>query len=440
MRAMSLALMGLTPVLAAQLSASAEGPAGAWEGSVVLPGAEMTIQVVLKMQGGAWTGTISIPQQGAKELPLARIQAGPGSLEFAIADVPGEPFFRGRFDPQGRLEGSLTQGGQTFPFSLHRPGVPAVVRPAPPKDPQDRDLGFPGFNGVALKGSARAAGGHPYFAVLVAGSGPTDRDWSNPMIPKPSHGGRDFAAWLQQQGIGSLRFDKRFIGASDPRLDISLDAQSGDVAAALKAARALPEAMGRKLLLVGHSEGTLLALLNGNDADAVLLLAMPGQSLARQVLDQVRNQFAAAQAPEQVAKPNLDHLAAALAAIRGGSAPPRPGAAVLPSIATLAAQLAEPRTAGFFKAIMDLDPWRLAARTVVPLAAAWGDRDVQCWKPEVPAGFKGAVIDLPGANHLLKRESRPLKELNPALALAGYGDDTPLAALGPLSSWLKGLK
>ena len=160
-----------------------------------------------------------------------------------------------------------------------------------------RTTGFPGFNAFPLQGSVKAGGAHPYFAVMVAGSGPTDRDWSNPLIPGPSHGGRDIAAWLQAQGIGSLRYDKRFIGSKDAKLDISLDAQVGDIKAALRAARLLPEAKGKKLLLVGHSEGALLSLLAAGDAEAALLLAMPGTSMGKLIRAQVKGQLDAALAP-----------------------------------------------------------------------------------------------------------------------------------------------
>jgi pimeloyl-ACP methyl ester carboxylesterase len=439
LRHLTLRFLCLSLLLATRLLAQPSSPSGHWEGSIKLPGAELTLQVFLEERGGAWSGTISIPQQGAKDLPLARIRSAQGSVEFAIAAVPGEPFFKGTLGQGGRIEGTFTQGGQSFPYSLHRPGA-KVPAPEARKDPQDRDISFPGFNGLTLKGSVRNGAGHSHFVVMVAGSGPTDRDWSNPVIPSPSHGGRDFAAWLQKQGIGSLRYDKRGLGVRDPKFDFSLDAQSGDVAGALRAARSLPEAKGRKLLLVGHSEGTILALLNPKDADALLLLAMPGQSLAVQVLEQVRNQFIAVGAVEQVAKPNLDHLAAVLEAIRRGRELPLPGESVVPNVAALGNQLARPGTLGFFKAIMDLDPWQLASRVAVPLAAVWGDRDVQCWKPAIPASFKGTVIDLPGANHLLKQESRSSEELNPALAISAYGDDTPLADLAPLAGWLKSLK
>ena len=194
----------------------------------------------------------------------------------------------------------------------------------------EREIGFPGFNAFPLKGSVKAAGAHPYFAVLVAGSGPTDRDWSSPLLPMPSHGGRDFALWLQAQGIGSLCYDKRFIGSKDAKLDISLDAQVGDIRAAMKAARALPEARGKKLLLVGHSEGALLALLAAGEAEAALLLAMPGLSMGKLILAQVKGQLEAAGAPADASAQNLAYLESALEAIRKDKDLPQAATGVAP--------------------------------------------------------------------------------------------------------------
>lgn len=322
--------------------------------------------------------------------------------------------------------------------------LPLLFLPAqaqiPPVAP-DRELAFPGFNAFPLKGSVKPGGAHPYFAVMVAGAGPTDRDWSNPLIPRPSHGGRDFAVWLQRQGIGSLRYDKRFIGSKDPRLDISLDAQAGDIRAAMKAARALPEAKGRKLLLVGHSEGALLSLLAAGEADAVLLLALPSMSMGRLILAQVKAQLDGAQAPEAVSASNLGFLEAALDAIRKDKPLPVAGETVAPGVARLATMLAAPASRGYIRDTLDLDPWSLALRLPVPCAVVWGDRDVQTWKPEVlPADFKGTVLEISGANHLLKQETRPRKELDGRSAASAYGDSTPMADLSPVAEWLKALK
>lgn len=317
----------------------------------------------------------------------------------------------------------------------------APAAPSAPLAVADREIGFPGFNAFPLKGSVKAGGAHPYFAVMVAGSGPTDRDWSNPLIPLSTHGGRDLAAWLQAQGLGSLRYDKRFIGSKDPKLDISLDAQVGDIQAALRAARTLPEAKGRKLLLVGHSEGALLSLLAAGEADAVLLLAMPGTSMGKLILAQVKGQLDAAGAPAEVSAQNLSYLESVLEALRRGKDLPPAGAGVAPGLATLARGLARPESRGFVRDLLDLDPWGSAQRLAVPCAVVWGDRDVQTRKPDaLPVDFKGAVIEILEANHLFKRETRPRAGLSGVDAATTYGDATPLADLSPLAAWLKQLK
>ena len=317
--------------------------------------------------------------------------------------------------------------------------LPAFTQ-APPVA-ADREIAFTGFNAFSLKGSVKPGGAHPYFAVMVAGSGPTDRNWSNPLIPLPSHAGRDLAAWLQGQGIGSLRYDKRFIGSKDPKLDISLDAQVGDIKAALRAARALPEAKGKKLLLVGHSEGSLLSLLAAGDADAVLLLAMPGMPMGKLILAQVKGQLDAAGAPPDVSKVNLDYLESVLVVLRKDQPLPQADPGVAPGLVALGQGLARPESRSFVRDLLDLDPWTTAQRLPVPCAVAWGDRDIQTWKPEaLPADFKGTVIQIPEANHLFKHETRTRAELTGVTAAAAYGDSTPMADLAPLAIWLKQLK
>ncbi|HJW09653.1 MAG TPA: alpha/beta fold hydrolase, partial [Holophagaceae bacterium] len=321
---------------------------------------------------------------------------------------------------------------------------PAQVQPAPRPEPRpDRELAFTGFNGAPLKGSVRAAEGSSWFAVMVAGSGPTDRDWSSPLLRDPmsnaplaSHAGRDFASWLQGQGVGSLRFDKRFIGAKDPKLDISLDAQVGDIKAALAEARALPEAKGRKLLLIGHSEGALLSLLADGSADALLLLALPGRSMAQTIRAQIARQL-----PTESAAANLAYLDGAFDAIRKDRPLPEAGLQVFPSLVRLAKSLLAPESLGFVKDTLDLDPWPLLTRCPVPVAIAWGGKDIQTWRPDtIPAAYTGAVIELKDANHLLRRETRDRDQLGAADALTAYLDGTPQADLTPLGAWIKSLK
>jgi CubicO group peptidase (beta-lactamase class C family) len=107
--------------LAVIAPASAASPEGHWEGSIQLPGQELTIDVDLSRADDAWTGDITIPAQGAKDLSLEQLAIGDVAVAFTITGVPGAPTFRGTLSEDGKtLTGDFTQAGQTFPFSLMR--------------------------------------------------------------------------------------------------------------------------------------------------------------------------------------------------------------------------------------------------------------------------------------------------------------------------------
>jgi pimeloyl-ACP methyl ester carboxylesterase len=157
--------------------------------------------------------------------------------------------------------------------------------------------------------------------------------------------------------------------------------------------------------------------------------------MAKSIAAQLRPQL-----PPDTAGPNLRYLDQVFQAIRDRRPPPAAQPEVYPAMARLGGSLMAPETLEFVRATLDLDPWALAARAAAPVALVWGDRDIQAWKPAViPASFHGSVLEIPEANHLLKRETRPRAELNGASALGGYGDQVPLADLTPVANWIKGL-
>ncbi len=95
--------------------------AGDWTGSIDLPGSSLQIQVSFTAVEVGWSGTITIPAQGAKDLPLESIALDGVTATFAIKDVPGSPTFTGEFSADGTaLNGPFSQGGGTFPFTLVR--------------------------------------------------------------------------------------------------------------------------------------------------------------------------------------------------------------------------------------------------------------------------------------------------------------------------------
>lgn len=110
-------------------------------------------------------------------------------------------------------------------------------------------------------------GGSRVVALLIAGSGPTDRN-CNSRQGLYTNSFVYLADALEKQGIASLRYDKRGIGASrydDPEkiFEVSFDDYIGDAAAWTEWLR---DQGFEKIVLVGHSEGALIALCVAADA------------------------------------------------------------------------------------------------------------------------------------------------------------------------------
>src|SRR5688572_7172135 len=59
------------PTLIPPATQPATGPAGAWSGALKTPGQPLAFSIQLNREGEAWKGTLDIPTQGLKSMPLA---------------------------------------------------------------------------------------------------------------------------------------------------------------------------------------------------------------------------------------------------------------------------------------------------------------------------------------------------------------------------------
>jgi hypothetical protein len=110
-------------------------PAGHWIGTLQAgPGLE--VQVDLASKGpGVWHGTISIPAQGSKGVPLSDVTVKDNVVSFAIKGAPGDPRFSGTLSADGKtIAGTFSQGGGSLPLSLTWKGEPKfeVPQKSPP--------------------------------------------------------------------------------------------------------------------------------------------------------------------------------------------------------------------------------------------------------------------------------------------------------------------
>lgn len=122
------AALAAAPFLFAQ---AAPGAAGHWEGTIQTPGPEIGIQIDLAKMVDVWKGTIAIPEQNLKALPLADINISGNAVKLALKGIPGDPVFDGKLAADGKtMSGNFTQGGTPMAFKLTRTGDAKTVEPA----------------------------------------------------------------------------------------------------------------------------------------------------------------------------------------------------------------------------------------------------------------------------------------------------------------------
>lgn len=137
-------------------------------------------------------------------------------------------------------------------------------------------------------------GKQPVDAVLlVAGSGPTDRDGNSELIVENNDMLWHLAQELHKAGIASLRYDKMGVGESS--FEDNSNEQNFSFEDSVHVARMLVSSMHadsriRSIGIIGHSEGSLTGLLAAGDphVDFFISLAGNGDPIASQLTKQVR--------------------------------------------------------------------------------------------------------------------------------------------------------
>jgi hypothetical protein len=271
---------------------------------------------------------------------------------------------------------------------------------------------------------AHRAGQRLAAALLLPGSGPTDRD-GNQLPSFDPDTLQLIAGVLDTRGIASFRFDKYFSGqtgagayAGDPgRIDLSAFIRQADAAYELLA-RA-PEANPAKLLVLGHSEGGLTGVLVAESVrprPAGLALIEPQDQrlldlVNLQLGEQLDAAVAAGQLTETVAGQNKTGISRIIAEFRAGQ--PIDYTGLLPSITQFFTEsIFSPVNANYVRsddAIYPPDVARhLAPGTRVMVTCGTEDTNVPCsTTPALVAALRAAhtsgpgLVVLPGLDHEL---------------------------------------
>jgi uncharacterized protein len=262
-----------------------------------------------------------------------------------------------------------------------------------------------------------ASGGPVAAALILAGSGPTDRDGNSTVPGVQPDNLRQIAEALAARGIATLRTDKRGIGASKFTQGTEADLTIGTYA---KNAGAWVAELKRHtgltcVWLIGHSEGALIAELaaNGNpDICGLILIAGTGRPLGAIVRAQIDSNPAN---PPGIRKAVYDILAS----LETG----KPVADVPPVLMGLFRPSVQP----YLMSELTLDPAALLARLKIATLILQGDNDIQIEVADArllaTARPDVELVVLPGVNHVLK-----VAPTDRAGNFATYADPTlPLA-------------
>jgi pimeloyl-ACP methyl ester carboxylesterase len=417
---------------------------GVWQGALESKGMRFRLQLRISHDTrGQLVAAIDSIDQGINEFPAANVAQNESAIHFDL------PAVRGVYDgtlnaTKNAISGTLQQTGTSSALNFKRSDrILELRRPQTPAKPypyKEEELTFPNANsGISLAGTFTLPRGPGPFsaAILLAGLGPLDRD-------EADSGHRPFlvlADYLTRKGIAVLRYDKRGIGKSTGGYDDATTADfASDAEAALAFLKSRKEIDARKIGIIGHSEGGVIAPMiasRSSDVAWIVMLAGPATRGAETLLlqsDLIAR--AAGMTDEQVAR-SLDFDRQAYLLVRqeknrtvlesklddlvkvSGLGPAMPPAVLQRQIHWTSSP--------WFHYFLDYDPAPALQETKCPVLALSAEKDLQVPPKENAPLIQKAleaggnkdfqIVELPGLNHLfqhcqacLPAESRAIEE------------------------------
>ncbi|MBC5775484.1 alpha/beta hydrolase [Pontibacter sp. KCTC 32443] len=257
-------LLFFLATLLAAFSGYAQQPArtitGSWNGALNISGTKLRLVFNIESTNGTFTATMDSPDQGAKGIPVTSVKLVQDSIYLDIQAIRGS--YAGKITRPETIDGYLKQAGQTMHIPLTK-GEPAVAkRPQEPVKPypyQETEVTIDNkAAGIKLIGTLTLPKTKaPYPAVvLITGSGPQDRDQTimghKPFLVLADH--------LTRQGFAVLRLDDRGVGKSEGNFATATTEDfASDAEAAYTYLRSFTGVNSKRVGLLGHSEGALVA-------------------------------------------------------------------------------------------------------------------------------------------------------------------------------------
>ena len=238
-------------------------------------------------------------------------------------------------------------------------------------------------------------------ALIIAGSGPTDRDGNSPLLPGRNDSLKLLADSLASNGIASVRFDKRAIaesaGAFSKESDLRFETYIDDAVQWCRKMRA--DKRFTSLTIIGHSEGSSIGMIASREAgaDGYISIAGAGRPASDIILNQVQGQLP----PDLLnqTKNIIEHLQNGE---QVGDVPQVLNSLFRPSV--------QPYLISWFR----YDPSVEISKLNIPVLILQGDTDIQVQVDDAKRLAQGnssaKLVVISGMNHVLKTVSNDLQK------------------------------
>ncbi len=229
--------------------------------------------------------------------------------------------------------------------------------------------------------------------LIIAGSGNTDRDGNaKPIITANTY--MLLAQALAQRGIASVRFDKRGVGASSGAVASEASLRFETYIADAQAWIALLKSDKRfsRIVVAGHSEGSLIGMIAAQEAhaDAFVSLEGAGRPFATVLRLQLKPRLPAA---------SYKQADAILTSLQNGQ--------IVSDVPSELMVLFRPSVQPYLISLMKYDPAVEIAKLSIPTTVVQGTADVQVSMDDADALAKAnssaKLVVVDGMDHMLKQ-------------------------------------
>lgn len=385
--------------------------AGTWEGKLTI--GTNSLRIVFhfdKQNDGLYSGSMDSPDQGAAGIHCDEVTVKNDSVIVGVKVINGG--FSGLMGSDSVMDGNWVQNGMKIPVVLRKMKTEKKME-------LNRDS-----NCVETKITLETKTGTIFgtlctpkdfingpVALIIAGSGPTDRNCNSAMGFK-TDAYKILAHKLAEQHIATVRYDKRGIGESAAALtnepDLTFDDFVNDAVDWIEMLKA--DKCFTNVIVIGHSEGSLIGMIAAKraGADKYISIAGAGESIDKILKTQLSAQPKSVQ---DSAFPIIDSLKAGK---------------IVKHVEPLLYSLFRPGIQPFILSWMKYDPAVEISKLTIPVLIIQGTNDIQISVDDAKklseADKNAKLVLLQNMNHIFRvvegdRQANFATYNNPALPI-----------------------